>query len=67
MHLLEFRVAGGGGRAVFINPDQVVCVLESGSGRTQVVTTGLTGEGSMSLIVDGDPDETAQRLNAAVA
>jgi hypothetical protein len=47
---------------VFINPQQVVCLLEAGDGRTQVVTTGLHGEASMSLIVDGKPGEIASAL-----
>jgi hypothetical protein len=65
MRLVTFNVAGGGGRVVHINPAQVVCLLESGAGRTQVVTTGLTGESSMSLIVDGDPAEVSRRLGAS--
>jgi len=67
MRLIEFQVAGGGGRPVHINPDQVVCLLEAGSNRTQVVTTGLTGESSMSLIVDGSPTDIARRLGGAAA
>ena len=65
MRMMVFKVAGGGGRVVHINPTQVVCLLESGAGRTQVVTTGLTGESSMSLIVDGDPAEVSRRLSSA--
>lgn len=65
MQMVIFKVAGGGGRVVHINPAQVVCLLESGAGRTQVVTTGLTGESSMSLIVDGGPDEVSRRLSSS--
>jgi len=59
-----FRVAGSGGRPVYINPDQVVCVLDAGDGRTQVVTTGLSGEASISLIVDLGPEAVAAQLQA---
>ncbi|HEX4712160.1 hypothetical protein [Phenylobacterium sp.] len=64
MRLIAFRVAGGGGRIVHINPTQVVCLLEAGDGRTQIVTTGLTGETSMSLIVESDPADVAAKLQA---
>ncbi|MDB5428490.1 MAG: hypothetical protein JWR43_2465 [Phenylobacterium sp.] len=64
MRLIAFRVAGGGGGVVHINPDQVVCLLEAGDGRTQVVTTGLTGETSMSLIVESDPADVAAKFQA---
>ncbi len=62
MQLIVFRIAGGGGRLVHINPDHVVCLLEAGEGRTQIVTTGLTGESSMSLIVEGNPAAVTERL-----
>jgi hypothetical protein len=62
MRLVTFAISGGGGRNVHLNPDQVVCLLESGIGRTQIVTTGLAGETAVSLIVDGDPGEVARRL-----
>lgn len=67
MRLVEFHIAGGGGRPVHINPDQVVCLIESGAGRTQIVTTGLTGESSMSLIVDGEVEEVSRRLGAKMS
>ena len=52
LRLIGFPIAGGGGRAVHVNPEQVVCVLDLGEGRAQIVTTGLSGETSMSLIVE---------------
>ena len=52
IRLIGFPVAGGGGREVYVNPDQVVCVLDIGGDRSQIVTTGLSGETSMSLIVE---------------
>lgn len=52
LQLIGFPLAGGGGRKVHVNPEQVVCVLDLGSERSQIVTTGLSGEGSMSLIVE---------------
>ena len=52
IRLIGFPVAGGGGREVYVNPEQVVCVLDIGSDRSQIVTTGLSGQTSMSLIVE---------------
>jgi hypothetical protein len=52
LQLVGFPVAGGGGREVHVNPEQVVCVLDVGGERAQIVTTGLAGENSMSLIVE---------------
>lgn len=52
IRLVRFPVAGGGGREVLVNPEQVVCVLDVGGDRSQIVTTGLSGEHSMSLIVE---------------
>jgi hypothetical protein len=52
VHLVGFPLAGGGGRQVHVNPEQVVCVMDVGERRTQIVTTGLSGETSMSLIVE---------------
>jgi hypothetical protein len=62
MRLVEFPTAGSGGRKVHINPEQVVCLIDSGEGRTQVVTTGLSGENSMSLVVDMALDDVAWKL-----
>jgi hypothetical protein len=55
-------MAGGGGRRVHINPEQVVCLVDMGEDRTQVVTTGLSGATSMTLIVEGAHDEIARTL-----
>jgi hypothetical protein len=54
-----------GDRILYLNPEQVVCLIEAGRGRTQIVTTGLSGESSMSLIVSLDLKETARRLMAS--
>jgi len=51
-----------GDRTLFLNPEQVVCLIEAGRHRTQIVTTGLSDESSMSLIVSLDLKETARRL-----
>ena len=52
VQLIGFRLAGGGGREVHVNPEHVVCVLDVGERRAQIVTTGLSNETSMSLIVE---------------
>jgi hypothetical protein len=52
IRLVSFPVAGGGGREVYVNPEQVVCVLDIGGDRCQIVTTGLSGQTSMSLVVE---------------
>jgi hypothetical protein len=62
VRLVSFPVAGGGGRAVHINPSQVVCVMDAGAGRAQIVTTGLSGENSISLVVETPPKLVAQEL-----
>jgi hypothetical protein len=59
LELVGFPLAGSGGRQVHVNPEQVVCVLDLGGERSQIVTTGLSGENSMSLIVE-------RRLEAVV-
>ena len=51
-----------GDRVLYINPEQVVCLIDSGKNRTQVVTTGLSGESSMSLIVAMPVEDTAKAL-----
>lgn len=65
LRLIGFPIAGAGGREVHVNPDQVVCVLDVGDNRTQVVTTGLSGESSMSLIVERSPRVVVQALLSA--
>ena len=62
MRLVEFPTAGSGGRKVHINPEQVVCLMDSGEGRTQIVTTGLSGETSMSIVVAAGLDDVAWKL-----
>jgi hypothetical protein len=62
MRMCSFLMAGGGGRRVHINPEHVVCLVDMGDDRTQVVTTGLSGSTSMSLIVEGPLDEVALAL-----
>jgi hypothetical protein len=64
MRLISFKVAGSGGRPVFVNPEHVVCLMDAGSNRTQIVTTGLSGETSISLVVDLDPAAVAAHLQA---
>ena len=65
MRLIAFKVAGSGGRPVYVNPEHVVCLMDNGGGRTQIVTTGLSGEHSISLVVVLDPGAVAERLQAA--
>jgi hypothetical protein len=64
LRLVSFQVAGGGGREVHINPEQVVCVMDLGVRRTQIVTTGLAGESSISLIVEAPPNAVVHDLLA---
>jgi len=64
VRLVGFPVAGGGGRRVHINPLQVVCVMDIGDSRTQVVTTGLSGETSMSLILEASQPTVVRALEA---
>jgi hypothetical protein len=62
MRLVELPEAGD--RVLYMNPDQVVCLIDSGNNRTQVVTTGLSGETSISLIVALSIRDTARALGA---
>lgn len=62
MRLVEFPTAGSGGRMVHINPEHVVCIMDMGDNRTQIVTTGLSGENSMSLVVEMRQDKVAHKL-----
>ena len=55
-------MAGGGGREVNVNPEHVVCVLDVGENRTQIVTTGLSNAASMSLVVEASYAAVLQRL-----
>ncbi len=65
MKLIALPVAGSGGRDVLINPQQVVCVLDVGERRSQIITTGLSSESSISIIVELGVREVEARLNAA--
>lgn len=62
MQLIAFKVAGSGGRSIYVNPEHVVCLMDDGGARTQIVTTGLSGEHSISLVVDLDTAAVAERL-----
>jgi hypothetical protein len=62
MKLVSLPIAGAGGRMVRINPEQVVCLVDVGDNRTQVVTTGFTAEASISLVVHLPLDEVSKRL-----
>lgn len=62
MRLVELPEVGD--RILYLNPEQVVCLIDSGKNRTQVVTTGLSGESSMSLIVALPVEETARVLRS---
>lgn len=62
MRLVGFALAGSGGRKVYLNPDQVVCVMDAGDRRTQLVTTGLSTESSITLLVDLAQAEVVQAL-----
>ena len=64
MALVRFRLASSGGEEAYINPAMVVCLMKAGHQRTQVVTAGLTGESSITLIVALDIDEAAECLGA---
>jgi hypothetical protein len=67
MRMYSFQMAGGGGRRVHVNPDQVVCLVDMGDERTQVVTTGLSGQTSMTLIVEGALEDVARTLQGRAA
>jgi hypothetical protein len=67
LRLVGFPIASGGGRQVHVNPEQVVCVLDVGGDRSQIVTTGLSGEASMSLIVERRLDAVVRDLGAVAA
>ena len=62
VQMIGFRLAGGGGREVHVNPEHVVCVLDVGDRRAQIVTTGLSNEASMSLIVEASHAAVIQAL-----
>ena len=63
MSLISFRLAGSGGEDAYVNPDMVVCLMQAGHGRTQVVTMGLAGETAISLVVAMELHAVAARLS----
>ncbi len=63
MSLIQFRLAGSGGEDAYVNPDMVVCLMTAGRERTQVVTAGLAGETSISIVVAMGIHDVATRLN----
>jgi hypothetical protein len=67
MLMFSFLMAGSGGRRVHINPEQVVCLVDMGDERTQIVTTGLSGATSMSLIVETPVEEVSRTLQGRTA
>jgi len=67
MSLIPFRLAGGGGEETYVNPAMVVCLMHAGKNRTQVVTTGLAGEASISIVVAMELHEAAERLGRGEA
>lgn len=67
MRLVQFSLAGSGGRLVHVNPEHVVAVVEVGDGRSQIVTTGLQGVTSMTLMIDETPASVRDKLMAIPA
>lgn len=63
MSLIPFRLGGSGGEEAYVNPDMVVCLMQAGLQRTQVVTAGLAGETSISIVVAMELHDVAARLN----
>lgn len=67
MTYVALPVAGAADRQVFVNPEQVVCLMDEGPRRTQVVTTGLSSAASITLVVGLAADEVVRRLQAGGA
>jgi hypothetical protein len=67
MSLISFRLAGSGGEDAYVNPNLVVCLMQAGQNRTQVVTAGLAGETSISIVVAMELHDVAARLNRTEA
>jgi hypothetical protein len=67
MTYIALPMAGSAEREVFVNPEQVVCLVDDGARRTQVVTTGLSSSASITLIVGLPVHEVARRLEMARA
>lgn len=66
MQFVALPVAGAAGREVLVNPEQVVCIMDAGPNRTQIVTTGLSTESSISIVVALGLREVGSRLGATV-
>ena len=66
MQFVALPVAGAGGREVLVNPEQVVCLLDVGERRTQIITTGLSNEASISVIVSLNLGDVGLRLGATI-
>lgn len=66
MQFVALPVAGSGGREVLINPEQVVCIMDAGEKRTQIVTTGLSTESSISIVVALSVREAGLRLGGTI-
>lgn len=64
MQFVALPVAGAAGREVLVNPEQVVCIMDAGPNRTQIVTTGLSTESSISIVVALGLREVGSRLGA---
>jgi hypothetical protein len=62
--LIQFPLAGSGGENAYVNPAMVVCLMQAGRERTQVVTAGLAGEASISIIVPLEIHQVAARLSS---
>ncbi len=67
MPLICFRLAGSGGEDAYVNPAMVVCLMQAGRDRTQVVTAGLAGETSISIVVAMEIHQVAARLSPPAA
>jgi hypothetical protein len=66
MQFVALPVAGAGGREVLVNPEQVVCLIDNGDARTQIVTTGLSSADSISVVVSLSIREVGMRLGATI-
>jgi hypothetical protein len=66
MQFVALPVAGAGGREVLVNPEQVVCLMDAGDNRTQIVTTGLSSADSISVVVALCIRDVGMRLGATI-
>lgn len=67
MSYIALPVAGSAGREVWVNPGQVVCLMDEGPRRTQIVTTGLSSAASITLVIALAAHEVVRRLEGGVA